>query len=261
MAKYNRTKPATDLPEIAGIEFRKAVGYEGYAVGSDGSVWSSMKGSWKPRKLILMKIGYYMVSFDIGGVCTQEYVHRMVLFAFVGPPPSSRHHGCHNDGDPTNNKVDNLRWDTPKGNHADRVMHGTDVRGEKHPQTMLTNAEVARMRLEYAGGKSQAAIARDYSQHPGTIQSIVSRKNWKHVMNPTVWLFRCPTTGKLMIGTEEIEEGWSDVKIAAWMKKAAIIGHYGHKIQTIFPDIKAGQAIKYEMTASYSSPVTPCEGC
>jgi hypothetical protein len=47
-------------------------------------------------------------------------VHCLVLEAFVGPrPPGTQ--ACHApDPDPTNNRLDNLRWDTPSGNALDR---------------------------------------------------------------------------------------------------------------------------------------------
>lgn len=51
-------------------------------------------------------------------------VHRLVLEAFVGPCPEGME-GCHGDGDPTNNSLGNLRWDTATSNQLDKVRHGT----------------------------------------------------------------------------------------------------------------------------------------
>lgn len=50
-------------------------------------------------------------------------VHVLVLEAFVGPRPEG-YDGCHNDGDPTNNHLSNLRWDTRSANSYDCVKHG-----------------------------------------------------------------------------------------------------------------------------------------
>jgi hypothetical protein len=55
---------------------------------------------------------------------TSARVHRLVLEAFVGPCPEGMV-GCHNDGDPLNNRLDNLRWDTPSNNERDKWVHGT----------------------------------------------------------------------------------------------------------------------------------------
>lgn len=50
-------------------------------------------------------------------------VHVLVLETFVSKRPQGMH-ACHNDGDPKNNRVDNLRWDTPSANQADTWKHG-----------------------------------------------------------------------------------------------------------------------------------------
>lgn len=65
--------------------------------------------------------GHQVISF---GKRNRHYVHLLVLEAFVGPRPDGLE-GCHNDGDPTNNRASNLRWDTPSSNQLDRVKHGT----------------------------------------------------------------------------------------------------------------------------------------
>lgn len=51
-------------------------------------------------------------------------VHVLVLRAFVGLPPEGAQ-GCHNDGNPDNNHLSNLRWDSSSENHLDKVRHGT----------------------------------------------------------------------------------------------------------------------------------------
>jgi len=69
-------------------------------------------------------------------------VHRIVLEAFRGQCPEGME-GCHNDGDPENNRLNNLRWDTRSSNLADMVTHGTTTIppvhiGESHPRSKLT---------------------------------------------------------------------------------------------------------------------------
>ena len=50
-------------------------------------------------------------------------VHRLVLLAFVGPCPPGME-ACHGNGIPTDNRLENLRWDTQSANMLDRVAHG-----------------------------------------------------------------------------------------------------------------------------------------
>lgn len=61
---------------------------------------------------------------------TKSYVHRLVLEAFVGPAPTG-HEACHWDDDPTNNHIDNLRWDTRTNNLADMVRNGKNHNARK----------------------------------------------------------------------------------------------------------------------------------
>lgn len=69
--------------------------------------------------------GYSTVCFSVNGkVKPQEhYVHQLVLKTFVCERPEG-YDSCHNDGDPSNNHLSNLRWDTCGENHKDRYKHG-----------------------------------------------------------------------------------------------------------------------------------------
>jgi hypothetical protein len=59
-----------------------------------------------------------------GASTSTQRVHRLVLTAFVGQPPPG-FVCCHNNGDPTDNRLSNLRWDSQSGNMRDAVRHGT----------------------------------------------------------------------------------------------------------------------------------------
>ena len=50
-------------------------------------------------------------------------VHRLVALAFLGPRPEGMDI-CHNDGNPTNNQADNLRYDTRTNNILDVFRTG-----------------------------------------------------------------------------------------------------------------------------------------
>lgn len=67
--------------------------------------------------------GHLKVSLTVNGSGKSEWVHRLILRTFVGECPGGME-CCHNDGNPKNNNVENLRWDTPKSNRYDCVSHG-----------------------------------------------------------------------------------------------------------------------------------------
>lgn len=68
--------------------------------------------------------GHLFVILHKEGKRRKWHVHTLVLTAFVGPCPEGMQ--ClHGDGDPKNNRVENLRWGTPSENSLDSVRHGT----------------------------------------------------------------------------------------------------------------------------------------
>ncbi len=107
-------------------------------------------------------------------------VHRLVLQAFVGPCPLGKQ-CCHNDGNPRNNLLENLRWDTPASNQADRVKHGTDMRGEKHPNTKLNVKAVREVKLMYRAGIRNYEICRFTGISKTSVENIVLGRCWKWV--------------------------------------------------------------------------------
>lgn len=120
------------------------------------------------------KDGYLSVvlSFQSGKVSRR--IHQLVLEAFVGDCPPGME-GCHNDRNPANNRLPNLRWDTSKGNKADMLKHGTRVRGEQKHSAKLTREDVLIIRNSSMSAKD---IARQYGVHWSTVYNIRGRKRW-----------------------------------------------------------------------------------
>ena len=79
--------------------------------------------SFPPRILRPGPSNYGHMSVVLGRGNTRM-VHTLVLEAFVSPRPPGMD-SCHNDGNPKNNRLDNLRWDTRSNNIRDGVRHGT----------------------------------------------------------------------------------------------------------------------------------------
>lgn len=112
-------------------------------------------------------------------------VHHLVLEAFVGPCPDGME-GCHEDGDPRNNRLENLRWDTRLSNQQDSIRHGTKSAppvhlGEAHHNAALTENDVRAIRLieEYRG--VLVDLAERYSVSHQTIRRVRHRLTWSHV--------------------------------------------------------------------------------
>jgi len=126
--------------------------------------------------------GYVVVNLrNADGSRSQHRVNRMVLYAHVGPPPTPEHQSAHNDGNRQNNHVDNLRWATSKDNHADRALHGTHNRGERHAMAKLTANDADQIRRMWKGRGSGRALARQFNVSETTISAIKNGKIWAHV--------------------------------------------------------------------------------
>ncbi len=175
--------------EQVSVEYRNLdpLGFPGYRVGDDGSVWTKFKrGSrplrmtenWWPLKLQRLKSGYVHVGLAGGNTKT---IHRLVLEAFVGQCPSGME--CrHLDGNPANNRLSNLCWATHQENETDKVRHGTLVVGAKHVNSRLTSDLVRQARTEYLkGGVSYATIALRLGVSERAVRAAVVRETWRHV--------------------------------------------------------------------------------
>lgn len=154
----------------------------GYQVGSDGSVWTrnptrgQRRDDWFRLSLSRGSGGYEQVSLHVRGKSQTWRVARLVLTVFVGPPESGMD-SCHNDGDRTNNAISNLRWDSRAGNFKDKVRHGTDNRGEKHPNHKFTKEDVLYI-LAQPRGKTRKHLAKQFGVAPRTISKIWMRERW-----------------------------------------------------------------------------------
>ena len=84
-------------------------------------------------------------------------------------------HSCDN---PSCVNPDHLSEGTNRDNSIDCAKKGrlNTRRGEKHPNAKLTDASVHEIRLLYKNGKTQAAIARDFSVRQDTISRLVNFK-------------------------------------------------------------------------------------
>lgn len=184
------------------VSYRDVPGFPGYRVGDDGTVWSCWKrlpsisppgrghirgstcvisDAWK-RLTPGVSQRYCAVGLKTpqGGI-TQRRVHRLVLEAFVGPCPPGME-ACHNDGNPANNALTNLRWDTRQANAADRSLHGTAPKGEARKNSKLTEDKVRSIRAKYATGTtSYRKLSDEYGVCAMAVSRAVRHLTWTHV--------------------------------------------------------------------------------
>ncbi len=174
------------------VVYRDVAGAPGYRVGDDGSVWSCRYASrWGTRfrerwRQLRPKKGdrYGHLSVTLPGRI-QRYVHALVLEAFVGPCPPGMQ--CrHLDGNPRNNRLDNLCWGTPVEDAQDKRRHGTlaSLAGKANGRARLTEEDVREIRrLGNEGRLSSGRIALRFRYRVlgAEVRKIIRRETWKHV--------------------------------------------------------------------------------
>ena len=175
--------------------YMAAPGYAGYRVGDDGSVWSEwrMRGGGYAGKPVQYRSGIWkLLKPDLNrgrprvrlrivmGKYKAVMVHRLVLEAFVGSCPEGCE-GVHADGDPANNHLSNLSWNTHSANLMGRRERGTSRSGEDHPKHVLTEQDVIEIRARAARGESLYYIAHDFKCTHENLRFVVDRKTWQHV--------------------------------------------------------------------------------
>jgi hypothetical protein len=139
------------------------------------SRWRTLKGS----KHILNGA----ITISIGGKRT--YLGRVVLATFVGPCPQGME-CCHGDGDPANNNLWNLRWDTRAANVSDTIRHGRHPAGERNHFAKLTAEQVHEIVRLRASGWTQLEIAKRFGVERSNISQIVNGKSWKSLARETI---------------------------------------------------------------------------
>lgn len=165
-----------------------ASGEEGYQVSNFGN----LRSFWHRKSLgvgkgttsfvgdnpisiasISDKKGYHYVVIKGGHRKPKRYaVARLVLEAFVGIAPDG-YESCHfPDVDPSNNRLDNLRWDTHQENQRDVARLGR-IRNVK-----LDPEKIRVIRSRYANGEFQKVIAADFGIYQADVSSIVLKKSW-----------------------------------------------------------------------------------
>lgn len=168
-------------------------GWEGYyQVSDEGRVRRPKDSLSRYQKELIRKAkpclgnsGYLMVMLKAAGRCESRYIHLLVCEAFNGRRPDGAV-CCHNDSDLSNNRADNLRWDSREGNEADKVKRGTTNRGERHGLSKLGESDALEVLWLASSGIPLAHIAEAYGVSAVCVSDIKRRRRWRHLDWPDI---------------------------------------------------------------------------
>jgi len=169
------------------MEWRRCPNFPDYEVSEFGDLRRLTPGRGARVGVVLKPFirddGYPMYMPRRAGRTLHAKAHQLVAWAFLGPPPNEAAEVAHGDGNPANNHWSNLRWDSRSGNHADKVRHGTDARGEKHPLHKLTAEQVLSMRRQYGDRVETTfkALGEEFGVSQMVARRIVIGELWAHL--------------------------------------------------------------------------------
>lgn len=154
------------------------LGFPSYLVSSEGVVYR--KDSMRALAQQKSRKGYLTVNMSEGGRATRLSVHRVVLESFVGFRPEGMQ-ALHGDGNPSNNRLENLRWGNASENEADKLLHGTKATGSRNGAARLTEEMVAEiLEAKRVGGKEWGAgrLAKKFGVAVSTVVRAGRGKHW-----------------------------------------------------------------------------------
>ena len=163
--------------------WRPIPGFDGYEVSEFGRIrsWKAIGRNHKRRsepvilkpQIMKNRKGYLFHNLYAGGKYHSVRIADAVLLAFIGPKPYGMN-SCHDDGKKENNRLDNLRYDTPINNELDKLRHGTSNR-------VLTVEIVKAIKTRVANGERQKDVCESLGLGSDQVCRVVNGKTWKWV--------------------------------------------------------------------------------
>jgi len=151
--------------------FKDFTGYEGmYQVSNLGNIKSFKCGKIKMLKKSFNSGGYLNVTFHKNKFSTVFFVHRLVAELFI-PNPENKSQVNHINGIKTDNRAENLEWNS----QSENIIHANST---GLSDSKLTEQDVLNIRIST---DSNRVLAKKYNVSSPVISRIKSRKIWKHI--------------------------------------------------------------------------------
>lgn len=155
--------------------------FPSYEVSNLGAI-RSPRG---PLKGETDKDGYTRVALSRNGRKSKFPLHRLVAICFVKGRTPERDIACHRNNVRSDNASSNLKWATQAENVADKIEHGTQQIGSKHPRASVNEAQVTEIKRLIACMPNRKGkligIARDLGISPHVVYHVSHGKAWGHI--------------------------------------------------------------------------------
>lgn len=168
-------------------EWRDIPGYEGiYQVSDQGRVRRIAKKIGATKGYVFQsrinRHGYRILDLRKDGVQTTHQVHRLVMLAFAGEPPTHKHQVNHMNGIRHDNRLVNLEYVTASENllHSYYVL-GRPRSGDGRSRSVFTEQQVREIRTLHAQGLGYKRLAKRFGASRSAVMGVCRYKTWKHI--------------------------------------------------------------------------------
>lgn len=178
-----KAKPLEFVPDLKGEEWKDVEGYEGIYIVSNFSRVKRIMHRKNPTNTLMKgtahREGYFFFALRKDNICKNVPAHRMVAKAFI-PNPENKPQVNHINGIKTDNRSENLEWNTAKENirHSWKNGMSSIKKGEQSNRAVLTEKDVLEIR---ASNLRPRELAKIYGIGEASIGKIINRKRWTHI--------------------------------------------------------------------------------
>lgn len=157
-----------------------------YYCSKDGDIFSSkgktlkkLNSTIKKYKQAYRKARLY-VTLRKNNKSYRKFVHQVVMLTFVGDYPEGKEIN-HIDGNPLNNKLENLEYVSSSENTRHAFKNGLNKNaGDNHYIAKLDDIKVLTI-LTLEENSNLTKLSEHFKVARSTIQDVVKNRTWKHI--------------------------------------------------------------------------------